>query len=257
MIVNSEEVREFFKKIAYGKTVIFTNGNENYITTLIKNLLASYRIRSSYSAVIGVFCSDGKAYEAATQLGMTACWAKIPGLGIEDAYKSCNAGSELYLRLCFVKILLIKYALELGYDVLYIDPDMSFNKNCIQELLDVKDELTFAKYYIHGPPIPFINSNIMRVYPTPFTLDVFNFVVTKDLPVYLGRLPDVSDETFLTDRLLCLGKEKAKSLEMRHYPSGADSKNSSPDEIKMFHANCIIGLQNKIDYMRQNGVWFL
>jgi hypothetical protein len=261
MILNSEEVEEFFKKIALKSektegTVVFSNGNERYVSTLIKNLLESVRQRCDIGADrIGVFCSDQKAYEKAVELGMTACYVKIPSLGVDDAYNSAGAGSELYLRLCFVKILVIKYALQLGYDVLYIDPDMACNQNCLNELLCIREPLTFAKY-IRAPDYVFINSNIIRVYPTPMTCEIFSFVVVRDLQTYLNMLPDVSDETFLTHQVI-IGGHSAESLNCNEYPSGVDSKGVLREKIKMFHANCIVGLDNKIEYLRRNGVWFV
>jgi hypothetical protein len=137
---------------------------------------------------------------------------------------------------------------------------MSFNRDCMQELLDNKDELSFAKYIIPEDKPPFVNTNIVRVYPSAFTYFIFDFIVPRDLQVYLNKLPDVSDETFISNRVKTLDeatRNRIKSLNTREYPPGGDSKYSEPWEIKMFHANCIVGLQNKINYMRQNGVWFL
>jgi Nucleotide-diphospho-sugar transferase len=260
MILNTEEVEDFFRKIAIKNsvtqgTLVFTNGNKTYIETLILNLLESYKNVGSTACPIGVFCSDAMAYSRSVELGMNSCYVKIPSLGVDDAYSSACAGSELYLRLCFVKILLIKYALQLGYDVLYIDPDMAFNKNCLPELVGINSALTFAKL-IRGVGYVFVNSNIMRVYPTAETFRIFDFVVTRDLSRYLEMLPDVGDETFIRERLLlnpCIGN----SLDSSEYPSGADSKYSAPGRIKMYHANCIVGLDNKISYLRENKVWFL
>jgi hypothetical protein len=260
MILNTEEVEDFFKKIAIKNsvtagTLVFTNGNKSYIETLILNLLESYKKVSSTPCPIGVFCSDATAYSTSVELGMNSCYVKIPSLGVDEAYDSACSGSELYLRLCFVKILLIKYALQLGYDVLYIDPDMAFNKDCLAELVGINSELTFAKL-IRGPNFVFVNSNIMRVYPSAKTLLIFDFVVTRDLPVYLKMLPDVGDETFLTHRMLVI-TDVGNSVNCSEYPSGADSKYSTASRIKMYHANCIVGLDNKISYLRDNKVWFL
>lgn len=262
MILNVEEVEQFFKKIAVKRegirtagTVIFTNGNEKYISTLIRNLIKSYQVVNSNPVQIGVFCSDDKGYKTAVELGLTTCYVNIPSLGIDEAYNSAGAGSELYLRMCFVKILLIKYALQLGYDVLYIDPDMAFNKDCLGELINLSTDLVFAKL-IREANFVFVNSNIMRVYPTTETLLIFDFVVCRDLQRYLDKLPDVSDETFLSEKLL-LHPRLGLSLDCHEYPSGGYSKSISSDRIKMYHANCIVGLENKIEYMKRNNVWYI
>jgi hypothetical protein len=263
MIVNEDEVREFLNKnaIVSGRsngTVVFTNGNEMYIKTLIANLLVSYERKKKGDVKypnICVFCSDEKGYKAASELGMNTCMVNIPSLEVDDKYEAANAGSEFYLRLCFVKIVLIKYALNLGYDVLYIDPDMVFNKDCMNELVEIKDDLTFAKYVYRGRYV-FVNSNIMRVYPTDVNKRVFDFVISRDLERYIKLLPDVGDETFIQHRLIYLG-DVGKCVKMEEYPAGGDTKHLNPDLIKMYHANCMVGLVNKINYFKENGVWWL
>jgi hypothetical protein len=264
MIANEKEVREFFEKVSFKGdiknrigTVIFTNGNEKYVNTLIRNLILSYQVvRDSQheSPTIAVFCSDKKAYESAQTLGMTSCFVNIPALCVDDAYDAASAGSEYYLRLCFVKIILVKYALQLGYDVLYIDPDMAFKKDCINELIEIKDDLTFSKY-MYGTRGVFVNSNIMRVYPTSVTKEIFNFVIHRDLEKYLLMLPDSGDENFIQDRIALIG-DVGKAVISNEYPAGGDTKNLNPLGIKMYHANCFVGLQNKINYLMDSGVWF-
>jgi hypothetical protein len=255
MIKNIEEIKIFLESISCNNTVIFTNGNSSYIDTLIYNLLKSYdRFNNNYK--IGVICSDEEAFEKSKKLNMTSEIIYIPELKIDNAYSS-NAGEEFYLRLCFVKIIVINLAINLGYDVLYIDPDMTFNLNCIDELINIKDELTFAKYINNSKP--FLNSNIMRVFPTEMNKIIFDFNIDRDLNNnYLLKLPDVGDETFLTDNIFKNNfMNKIKSLNISQYPAGGDSKYLNHKNIKMFHANCFVGLKNKITYLKLNNNWYI
>lgn len=254
MITNSEEISNYFKKISNNNTIIFTNGNETYIPTLIRNLLYSY-YRFNNEKKIGIFCSDNKALEKAQEFSLDACFVDIPGLQVSEAYSSI-CGSEFYLRLCFVKIILIRYAIELNYDVLYIDPDMTFNLNCIDELINIKDELTFAKYIERPNTIPFLNSNIMRVYPTEKNKKLFDFKI-EYLPLFLVRLPDIGDEDFLEENIFKYNIKNTKSLNIQEYPAGGDSHFCDQNKIKMFHANCFIGLDNKINYLKRSNAWFI
>jgi hypothetical protein len=254
MISNFDEVSKYFNKISYNNTIIFTNGNETYIPTLIRNLLYSYyRFNNSYK--IGVFCSDTKALEKAKEFSIDACLVDIPELKVSHAYSSI-AGSEFYLRLCFVKIILIRYALELNYNVLYIDPDMTFNLNCIDDLVQIKDDLTFAKYIERPNTIPFLNSNIMRVYPTEENKKLFDFKI-EYLPSFLARLPDIGDENFLQESIYIYKIKNTKSLNPQEYPAGAESNLYKQNKIKMFHANCFVGLDNKINYLKRSNAWFI
>ena len=254
MIKNFQEVSDYFKKISKNNTIIFTNGNETYIPTLIRNLMETYyRFNNEYK--IGIFCSDTKAFEKAKEFSLDACLVDIPELKVSEAYSSV-AGSEFYLRLCFVKIILIKYAIELNYNVLYIDPDMTFNLNCIDELVQNKNDLTFAKYIERSNTIPFLNSNIMRVYPTEENKKLFDFK-TEYLPSFLERLPNIGDENFLQENIFRHKIKNTKSLNPQEYPAGAESHFYDQNKIKMFHANCFVGLDNKINYLKKSNAWFI
>lgn len=257
MIKNIEEIKEFLHKISFNNTVIFTNGNSSYIDTLIYNLLTSYnKFNNNYK--IGVFCSDEEAFEKSKKLNMISEIIYIPELKIDNAYSS-NAGEEFYLRLCFVKIIIINLAINLGYDVLYIDPDMTFNLNCIDELINIKDELTFAKYINNSNSKPFLNSNIMRVFPTYMNKIIFDFEIDRDLNNnYLLKLPDVGDETFLIDNIFKNNfVDRIKSLNINEFPAGGDSHLLDNKNIKMFHANCFVGLKNKINYLKSCNNWYI
>ena len=257
MIKNIDEIKDFLQKISYNNTVIFTNGNSSYIDTLIHNLLASYnRFNNKYK--IGVFCSDEEAFQKSKNLNMISTIIYIPELKIDNAYSS-KAGEEFYLRLCFVKIIIINLAINLGYNVLYIDPDMTFNLNCIDELISIQDELTFAKYISNNSNRPFLNSNIMRVFPTEMNKILFDFNIDRDLNNnYLLKLPDVGDETFLIDNVYKNNfMSKIKSLNINEYPAGGDSYYLNSKNIKMFHANCFVGLENKIKYLKRNNNWYI
>ncbi len=254
-IENTTEIIDFLSKIAVNNTVLFTNGNNSYISSVVKNLLKSYELVESSSRPFGVFCSDFLGYETAVRNGMNACFVNIPELKINDPSSDGSAGREFYMRLCFVKIILIKFILDLGYNILYIDPDMAFSQKCLSELLNISNEITFAKSIPTNGRI-FINSNIIRAYPTCSVRKLFDFRISRNLQTYLSLLPDVSDETFLQHNSQTI-PITISSLNSLHYPSGADSKNCDKNGIKMYHANCIVGLSNKIEYLKNNNVWFI
>jgi hypothetical protein len=262
MIINYDVARKYLEKISKNNTVIFTNGNAPYIPTLVRNLLISYRkiYDGKIPQEIGVFCSDTLGYQHATELGIDACLVEIPKLFSTSASgDSGDSGTsfsetvtyEMYIRLCFVKIILIKFALENGYNILYIDPDMVFNRKCMEELLEIST-LTFAKNFYTKS---ILNSNIIRAFPEEREKFLFDFRLE-----YLGkylRTPNVSDETFLINQLCKTGNLCTGTLNPEEYPAGCESHNFSSQNIKMYHANCIVGLKNKIKYLAENNVWYL
>jgi hypothetical protein len=255
-IKNIEQVREFCNKIKNGNTIIFTNGNKTYIP-MIKNLITSYKRFPNSDKVIGVFCSDDLAYIDAQKHSLVSCRVQIPDLEVDRAYSS-QLKENYYFRLCFVKIVLIHHILSFGFDVLYIDPDMAFQFNCMDYLINLKS-LTFAYCVNISKTTFFINTNIIRVFPDKNSKYIFDAKRT-DLTIYEYLLPDVSDENFVRDRIhILILKEPVdvSSLSKSKFPAGGDSKNCNRDDIQMFHANCIVGYEKKMEYLKQNNIWFI
>ena len=129
-ISNTEEVSAYLKQISQDNTIVFTNGNGSYITTLIANLIKSY----PGPRKIGIFCSDKDKVDG-------TCPVDIPDLQVSDIFE--RKSSQDYTRLCFVKIVIIHYALSLGYKVLYIDPDMAFKQDVIEHLLEQRYAINY------------------------------------------------------------------------------------------------------------------
>jgi len=290
-IDNLEEMKSFFQSIAfeskYGQTIIFTNGNDWYIDTLIRNLLFSYdKWNTRTDRKIGVVCTDDKAYEKAHSLGMACFNLKSADLGVGEMHDSLEYTS--YLRLCYVKTVVTYYCLLFGYFVIYIDPDMSFNLQ--KENIDFIDNLiegngaieyTFQDYkYSHSPvtgeakekseyealfcgQLSFrpgaqlccikLNTNLMVIRPSEYTRKLFCLTLT-DLNNYTSDLNSCGDEDFI-DRF---GREpkKMKFFHFTFYPGGSDNLKNKHSAF-MFHANRVTGLENKIKLLKECGGWYL
>ena len=99
----------------YGTVVIFTNGNDWYIPTLIHNLILSMKIYEPLRKII-VFCSDKEGYNKCKDLGFEYFeYIDIPDLMVNNVLSGSDASTKNYTRLTFVKTVIIKHILELGY----------------------------------------------------------------------------------------------------------------------------------------------
>ena len=285
-IENQSEVTEFLSSIAFldeigRKTIMFTNGNSWYIDTLIKNLIVSYNVWNTKARKIGVFCSDDEACTKAKTQNFTYCKIDIPDLGVDTMYDS--ADRKHYQKLCFVKIVLIHHALTLGYQALYIDPDMAFNNNRTGEKIDYIDSILRCEnshkfvfsdtkhimglliegsepdLVIAGSPLYWlnngvhgkwmhINSNLMMARPTDF--NKWLFYPEKDPIFTICSATDTSDEDYINR---VTAQQETKHMAFWNsilYPPGNKAVEYK-DKAFMFHANCVVGLQNKIDLLKQ------
>lgn len=282
-IDNKQEIDTFIEKIKFigpdGDTIIFTNANSWYIDTLVNNLITSYK-KLNTNRKIGVFCSDDDAFQKSLSLGFDSCMIKCQNMKISNSLS--NVTPEEYRRLSFTKILIIDYLISKNYIVLYIDPDMSFNyikypntdiineillrKNTINYLFDTDNSInsinnynikidTVMAGYIHKNKntLIYLNSNLMLILPTNF--NKFLFKIDKDIFEYICQnIHDGGDETYI-NRVNRQSKYFSFWNEM-YFPNGLNCLKYK-DNAYMFHANCVSGLENKINLLKNCDGWFL
>jgi len=253
LIKNTDKIREIIEKVKFqtsrhGEVVLFTNGNDWYIPTLINNLLKSMEIHEPTHKII-VFCSDKSGYEKCKDLGFKYFeFVDIPDLEVSDVLSNSDGTTKQYTRLCFVKTVIVKFILELGYTPLYLDPDMAFIRPGIDDIISYLDNNDFV---CAGQQI-YINSNIMIVKPTEDNKDLFHLTV-GDLNTVLEAEDKYSDEDMLRPRLI---DRKFGCLDFYKYPPGNLAVNCKDIAI-IIHSNCVIGLENKIELMKNCNAWFI
>ena len=253
LIKNTDEIREIIEKAKFqtsrhGEVVIFTNGNDWYIPTLINNLIKSMEIHEPTRKII-VFCSDMCGYEKCKTIGFKYFeFVDIPELTVSDVLCNSDATTKDYTRLCFVKTVLVKFILELGYTPLYLDPDMSFIRSGIEDLISYlnKDDFVCAGQK------SYINSNIMIAKPTDDNKSIFHLTV-GDLNTILEAPDKHGDEDLLRPRLI---DRKFGCLDLYKYPPG-NWAIKCKDIAIIIHSNCVIGLKNKIELMKNCNAWFI
>ena len=237
-----------FNTEKYGTVVMFTNGNDWYIPTLIYNLLESMKIHEPNRKII-VFCSDKSGYNKCKELGFKYFeYVDIPDLMVSNILSGSDATTKNYTRLSFVKIVLVKYILELGYTPLYLDPDMAFLKPAVDDLLSY---LQYNDFVCAGTK-KYINSNILIAKTTDSNKKLFELTLS-DLNNVVDNPNKYGDEDLLRPRLL---NNIFTCVNTQEYPPGCDAVKYIAS-AKMIHSNCVIGLQNKIDLMKKTNSWFL
>lgn len=252
LIRNLDHVKDVIESVKYktplhGDVVIFTNGNYWYIRTLINNLLKSAQIHEP-NINIAVFCSDIEGHNECKELGFKHYGiVDIPLLDVDKLLSGTDASTRQYTRLSFVKIAITQYILSLGYTPLYLDPDMAFKKASIDDLLSYLNNNDFICAGTHS----YINSNILIAKPCPSNLELFNLNVGDFIKV-LNDPNKYGDEDFLRPRLI---NRKFACLDRQEYPPGCDAEKNL-ETARIIHANCVSGLDNKIELLKRCHVWY-
>lgn len=239
--------------------VLFTNGNSWYIDTLIKNLLESIKLneKPEYNKVI-VFCSDKDGYKKAKEQNFEYFeFVDIPDLKVSGILENYNCKKEYYIRLTFVKIVLMSHILKLGYYPVYLDPDMSFKDNSIDDLLSyITNDYDLV---LSGTNIK-LNSNIMIAKPNNYNNSFLFFLRNSDVELILNNENFESDEDFLKIKISLMERLNANMkinyICQETYPPGCDASIYS-EKAKIIHANCVSGLDNKIEFLKKFNVWFI
>ena len=253
LIKNTDKIKEIIEKVKFqtsrhGEVVLFTNGNDWYISTLINNLLKSMEIHEPTHKII-VFCSDKSGYEKCKDLDFKYFeFVDIPDLNVSDVLSNSDASTKQYTRLCFVKTVLVNFIIELGYTPLYLDPDMAFIRSGIDDIISYLDNNDF----VCAGQQTYINSNIMVVKPTEDNKSLFHLTV-GDLNTVLEAPDKSSDEDMLRPRLI---NRKFGCLDLYKYPPGNWAVKCKEIAI-IIHSNCVIGLENKIKLMKDCNAWFI
>ena len=113
-MLNKDSIKKIIEtcsfETTYGKSVIFTNGNEWYIETLINNLIVSMSLQEPDFKII-VFCSDNNAYEKCKKLNTIQYFEliNIPELKVSTCTTNTSCDTDEYTRLSFIKTFLISY----------------------------------------------------------------------------------------------------------------------------------------------------
>ena len=268
---NLQEYLDFLELISmktiHGKTIVFTNANGWYIQTLVKNLVLSIAANETFLTdsnellKFGIICTDSEGYEASlkmntsrvrSQLNLYSFFAKIPKLKVDTLARVSK--TEDYLRLCFVKTVMIYHALVAGYSVIYIDPDMAMIKPSISYILDKMKENSLV---LAGMKDANMNTNIIGVIPEEkyvklFEVDSHTFEANLLSPGFRG-----GDEEFLIMKEQ-YEPEKIHFLDISLFPPGKQLPYLTiKTDIMMLHANGVSGLDNKIKFLAENNGWFL
>lgn len=280
-----------------GKTIIFTNTNSWYTETLILNLIKSHELcnkiyekndQNYLARKIGIICTDEEAYMKSKLLGYDCCMFKAENMLIKNALSVSK--QEDYRRLTFVKILIIYYALLKNYTILYIDPDMSFNVkylqrkiekdanfNFIDNLLKRKNSINYSFhknrdlsgivginkhidnvmagtiFYNSRYSTIYLNSNLILSLPSEYNKQLFRLDI-KMFDNISDNVKNGSDEVYI-NRVGRRGEKFSFWSEYR-YPNGLNAVNYK-DKAFMFHANCISGLDAKINLLKSCDGWYL
>jgi hypothetical protein len=254
-ISNVDSVRKLIEKVKYKHkdnlppVVIFTNGNSWYIDTLVNNLLKSMSIYE-LNRKIAVFSSDKEGESKCLELNFEHfSLVEIPHLNVDKCMSNTDSKTRQYTALSFIKIVLTKFILDLGYVPLYLDPDMAFKKPAIDDLLGYLDSKDFV---CAGTP-DYINSNILIASPYQKITDELFTLTVNSFQSVINDSSKYGDEDFLRPQLI---EGTFSCVNTEEYPPGCDAVRYK-NKARIIHSNCVNGLDNKISLLKEAGAWFL
>lgn len=247
-IKNTKEVNDILgRTITRSKYIIYTTGNSWYIDTLIHNLCISLKVYEPDIKLI-IFCTDKEGVEKCKNITEIEHYqyVDIPDLGVNTFYNNTDATTVKYTLLSFVKTVLMRHILDQNYIPIFLDPDMALKMSCIDDLISYS---RIADFVCAGSS-NHINTNIMIANDHSKSL----FSLTKEDVRKVCEASDLfGDEDYIR---INLKNYKYICVFHNHYPNGNNAMRFI-DQAKIIHANCVVGLNNKINLLRMCDAWYL
>ncbi|XP_047974381.1 uncharacterized protein At4g15970-like [Salvia hispanica] len=231
------------------RTVIITNLNAAWTepNSVFDLFLESFKIGNGTADFLDhlvVYAFDKTAYERCKATAHLHCYA-VTTKGVNFSGEAYFM-SEDYLKMTWRKIELMRTVLELGYDFIYTDADVMWFRNPFKKFYGDGDFETACDHY---------SANYRDVSNTANT--GFTYVKSNDRTIELYKywynareyFPGKHDQDVLN---MIKGNPFVHQigLEFRFldtaYFGGFCEPNKDLDEVITMHANCCIGIQNKM-----------
>lgn len=243
------------------KYLIMTTSNYGMMEMTL-NWAASLR-RQGYSRFV-IACLDEHIYNELHEhgLGHHTAWFVQP-----DMSPHAEWGTDLYMRLMFSRVKILRQLLHLHYTVLFTDVDVVFlSKHVLEHIVFEthrhQPDITFMVDNAIGTP-RVINGGFLFLRPTPRMDHILDRVMywmksgDKDLAYDQMALNHVVDK-----ELKIKYSQHVHPLDMSLYASGWTYKRNRMNERlgiqpMVVHFNWIAHTKNKIKYMKEQGMFYL
>ncbi|EPS59587.1 hypothetical protein M569_15217, partial [Genlisea aurea] len=227
------------------KTVILTNLNEAWIEdkSIFELFLTSFELGNQTALLrhLVVLCFDRKAFEYCIE-------KKLHCYGLEserdvDLSHEAKFMTEAYLKIVFRKIDLLRKVLQLGYNFLFTDADIMWLRNPFPNL-HPNTEFQLSSDHYRGDPSAAdndANTGFLYVKSTPRTIGFFKLWYDSR-----EAYPEKNDQEVFNE----LKFDPAAGLPIKYldtaYFGGFCEPSRDLNLVLTMHANCCVGLENKI-----------
>lgn len=227
---------------------LITLTNDGYIE-YTENLLIS--LRNVGINDLNIYCVGQKSYNYFNNKGVLA--NKINTNIISSANKFQNWRTKNFNKLMFYKLKLIHETLKSNEQILYIDGDIVFLKNTLEEIKNSKNYDLVGQFDFNPTSdVKTLCAGFMMINSNEKTLNLFD---PKKVPKkLLNRKFHFDDQKYINRNI---NNVKYNFFDLENYPNGAyfykNYKNLNPAII---HFNYIVG-EKKKQKMKEMGYWYL
>ena len=265
-----KELSPIAKQVAKDNAIVVLVCNMGQ-SDLLMNFACSNRAKGLDASNILVFATDQHTYDVATGMGLTAFYDEA-NFGDMPEKEAGAYGDRIFSKMMFAKVVPVQLLNMLGYDVLFQDVDVVWNKNPLTVFHDKSSKL-------YDYDILFQDDGARNVRFAPYSGNTGFYYVRHNKEtqylfnqlLYNGDLIQNTNShqqalTALLSEHSSLTGLKVKTLEGDDFPSGFHYHRKKPlmknivegkHEPYLFHMCWTKNKDNKILFMKQMGMWYM
>lgn len=264
------ELSPIAKRVAKNNAIVVLVCNKGQ-SDLLMNFACSSKAKGLDISNFLVFATDQHTYDVAKGMGFEAFFDKANFGDLPEA-EAGHYGDKIFAHMMFAKVVPVQMLNMMGYDVLFQDVDVIWNKNPLSVFHDKSSKL-------YDFDILFQDDGARAVRFAPYSGNTGFYYVrhnkeTQYLFTQLLYNGDLIQETnshqqaltaLLTEHASMTGL-KVKTLEGDDFPSGFHYHRKKPlmkkiaegkHEPYLFHMCWTANKDNKILFMKQMGMWYM
>jgi hypothetical protein len=171
-----------------------------------------------------------------------------------------HIGTESFSRCCYIKLMIFYKIIMMNYNVFYIDGDIFFMKNPIEELIKLKeesDDLWIQNDSLEDNNYSNVCAGFLYIKSNDITKKYFNINTSECINNYNECKKHNNDQTYIN--IFIKPYLNTKLFPLNLFPNGQYFYNYSEqikDSIVMVHFNWVVGNMKK-ENMKQYNMWLL
>nr|CAB3456343.1 unnamed protein product [Digitaria exilis] len=251
----SQDLAELLRRAATSdKTVLMTAINEAWASpgSFLDLFLESFRHGEGTSGLprhLLIVSMDGKAHARCLAVHPFCYWLHVDGMDFAGEQKYMKGD---YLEMMWRRNRFQQHVLELGYSFLFTDVDILWLRPPFQRLPggDVADVVMSSDFFVGDPASPgnYPNGGLLYVRSSPAAVAFY-----EHWQASRARFPG-KHEQFVFDRIVKEGVPASVGARVRFLDTavfgGFCQHGKDLGKVATMHANCCVGMENKLFDLR-------